>query len=1841
MIEKRCSRPLNCFAQDNYLWQVDPLTGLLLQREPNYDLEASNDNYGDYEAIACETERPALDLGPEWFEVCYDAVLADHTPVSVYSIFSNPSMSTDITLTWDCSENPPVGEFPRVTNVVIDTPPLRRPVVRGSLPATDDDCTGTVPASGNPAVQFGEVFEVEVQVQMPEGTISNARLGVRLPAGGAVTVATGPPSSIDAQTRVVTPLTCGKTWTANGGSAPSVQVVTIDSAQFALLDFDELTNSGLAACSNNADNAQDVFSVRIALRIDDDPNLSRGDTFLLRPALIYDVVDPNNKGFPPNAASGTEVPPQGPYRVVQSDAIIYASSPQGGGGSDVVVELVEPSLATQTDIYDQTAPTVNKNQFREGETARICFTTTHTGYSDACAHNPTFSVPYIAALPPACFTAISGFSYTPQPLPATITSCGTPSPTPTGSFPAARYCQGKLLIGSSLTACYTTVIRCPSPPPPMPTPTPPTPTPPTPPTPVPTPFCVQYETNIRGTPTPTHPGQRITSKCSNTTIFITPPVRLGDRVFLDNNRNGLQDSGDQGISGVTVQLLTAGGAPVATQATDANGYYVFSSVDFPAIQPNTAYLLRVARNQAPIQNPGYLPTLSNVGGSSQDNVDNDAIANGAINYDINPAATLGDGSFMDWYDFGFQPPLQGSQIGDRVWLDIDGDGIQDSGEPGIVGVTVVLRDTNGIVATTATVANGIYTFSNTPPGPSALRNGESGWSIQIDASQAPLARTQITVQNAGGNDNLDSDATPGAVPTITIPMTPADGDSNLTYDFGFRPLYIGNRVWRDNNANGLQDGGEPNLPNVELELVDEATSTVIASTTTNAQGEYYFISTDTTTPFLREGLGYIVRVVMSSVPATVQPTLRKVTPGPNDSNGDGQTPGSRPTYSLDNIIAPTFATTPDVTIDFGMSPCFRLGDRVWNDANRNGVQDAGEGTSPQSVGGTFLFIWTEEATPVNVGSTRADANNGYFFDSCPLNLQSNEPYSIRIQNPQPGPLNASPPNQGGDDTRDSDGVPSGGDAVAVLDPATYGGTNGNNNDIDFGVAPPLGAEIGDFVWDDVDADGVQDPGEPGLPGVRLCLYTGDLLTSPPQTLPAPVATVVTDNNGAYRFGEAQNLQLNTQYTIIINMESDGTSCSQNPTNPLAPKSPSLDNVGTDRFADSNGVWQRTPNRVAATVTSGGAASSNITIDFGFLNKVVIGDQLWYDADFDGIQDMNSAESPGGTIMAGIPVTLYDVAADTQRTTQTDANGRYLFERRSLPTFLIPGRQYIVRVRVPSGVTVDGMPGSADILQDYQPTITGAGTPSTDNDGALRNSRSLAETAPFAAPAFGNEDLTHDFGFVPVLKIGDFVWYDAAGGGVQPGAMTNGIDGVTVQLWNAANTLVGEVITAGGGRYQFDSLAFDIVPTQTYRLVIPLNTAADDTRNPQLATPAIGMYPQQNYVPTLKDSSVAGDAADSDADFERLAGNDNAPSAIIRTVVAPQFGVEDLNFDFGFTDPIAIGDFVFADSDEDGIQDSGEGGIVNVAVRLCSGACPCPTSDADARYIATVNTPPSGLYLFSQGDVNYGQRMVINQQYCVSIDKTQNALSNYRSAPQNQGGNDAVDSDASTTGTVANVPVPAVAIPPTAQRPRTDTSFDFGFIPLIATIRIGDRVFIDNNRDGLQDAGDTPPTGAVTVTLRPEDTNLPEMVTTTNATGYYEFVSSPIASMPNSVRPNQNYQIIIDVTNAPLIGHQATKNTPPGSNSELTDSNGRHLTRALVVADATTGSLGSDDPSYDFGFIPVYTVGDKVFSDTNGNGFQDMGEPGIPDVTVTLTGGLLPVPRSIVTDSNGEIGRAHV
>ena len=59
-----------------------------------------------------------------------------------------------------------------------------------------------------------------------------------------------------------------------------------------------------------------------------------------------------------------------------------------------------------------------------------------------------------------------------------------------------------------------------------------------------------------------------------------------------------------------------------------------------------------------------------------------------------------------------------ADLGDRVWEDLDGDGVQDGGEPGVDGVEVTLYAADGttVIATTTTAAGGAYLFADLAPG---------------------------------------------------------------------------------------------------------------------------------------------------------------------------------------------------------------------------------------------------------------------------------------------------------------------------------------------------------------------------------------------------------------------------------------------------------------------------------------------------------------------------------------------------------------------------------------------------------------------------------------------------------------------------------------------------------------------------------------------------------------------------------------------------------------------------------------------------------------------------------------------------------------------------------------------------------------------------------------------------------------------------------------------------------------------------------------------------------------------------------------------------------------------
>ena len=49
---------------------------------------------------------------------------------------------------------------------------------------------------------------------------------------------------------------------------------------------------------------------------------------------------------------------------------------------------------------------------------------------------------------------------------------------------------------------------------------------------------------------------------------------------------------------------------------------------------------------------------------------------------------------------------------------------------------------------------------------------------------------------------------------------------------------VGDRVWSDLNANGLQDAGEPGIDNVVVSLYEAATGTLIGTRASDVTGKY-------------------------------------------------------------------------------------------------------------------------------------------------------------------------------------------------------------------------------------------------------------------------------------------------------------------------------------------------------------------------------------------------------------------------------------------------------------------------------------------------------------------------------------------------------------------------------------------------------------------------------------------------------------------------------------------------------------------------------------------------------------------------------------------------------------------------------------------------------------------------------------------------------------------------------------------------------------------------------------------------------------------------------------------
>jgi uncharacterized repeat protein (TIGR01451 family) len=735
---------------------------------------------------------------------------------------------------------------------------------------------------------------------------------------------------------------------------------------------------------------------------------------------------------------------------------------------------------------------------------------------------------------------------------------------------------------------------------------------------------------------------------SDTTVdfgFFAPinSVSLGNEVWIDANNDGLISSGENGLAGVTVKLYydannngtldgTEATTPIATTVTDALGLYIFN-----ALVPGK-YAVEIVI-------PSNYTSSTDIGSSANPDNDTDNDDNG-VNISGNTARsnlielTVGgepSGNYNPTVDFGLVPTTTLS-LGNLVWADVDNSGTVNNSESGIANVTVQLyHDTNGnnqydagtdtFVGSTVTDSNGHYLFTNLTPG---------DYVVVISLTTNAALNGYISSTGGGSEPAPDVDSNPtdnddngttlgGLVVTQGVTLQPGteptnDGDtdsnSNLTVDFGFyQPadlVSLGNRVWLDNGAgggtanDGLQNGGEPGVGGVTVNLYDSTGTTLLSTTTTDSNGLYLFSG-------LPEGQ-YVVEIIL---PSGYSSTTDTANSGDSDSNDNTDDNGVNisGTGVRSNAVTLNVGQEPqgggnyNDTIDFGLvlsNTPLSLGNLVWNDRNNDGLYDAdgvndvaGDSDDEAGIAGVTVNLYRDaDANGVPDGgviaTTSTDSDGHYRFD----NLAPGG-YVVEVVTPSgyvtstgqlgsvTGPYEPAPgPNNNTDN--DDNGSASGSVArsgTIDLQSGQETDEDGNYNPtVDFGFFKPL--KLGDLVWIDTNNNGVVDSGENGIGGVTVRLYVdvnnNGTFDGGTDTL---VGTTTTDGNGNYLF---TNLTPGNYLVEVVipdgYVSSSDIDTSGNPNNPVN--------------NDDNGIAILGTSVFSAQINLADATGDNLRIDFG-------------------------------------------------------------------------------------------------------------------------------------------------------------------------------------------------------------------------------------------------------------------------------------------------------------------------------------------------------------------------------------------------------------------------------------------------------------------------------------------------------------------------------------------------------------------------------------------------------------------------------------------------------------------
>ena len=587
------------------------------------------------------------------------------------------------------------------------------------------------------------------------------------------------------------------------------------------------------------------------------------------------------------------------------------------------------------------------------------------------------------------------------------------------------------------------------------------------------------------------------------------PVSLGNFVWFDANKDGIQDADEVGVAGVTVTLdgqldmdvvVDADGNLVKPLTTDANGKYVFTNL-LPSDYGVTFTIPA-----------GYYETVRTAGDDRS--VDSD----GAQTW-----LRLKQGQDDMTVDLGL---IADGTIGDTLFWDVDNNGgSEPSGaDKPLAGVTVKLTYTTpaGVEKTLTTVTdeNGKYSFKDLAPGDyvvtvdkaslatvcpecTAQTHAPSGDLTAAEGQE--LSLTSKVTLNPRAMTNNDQDwaftgvANTAIVKAIADPLeAPAGGfipGTSVTYT-----LTVTNEG--PSPATGVI--AQDKLPSgVTFEYADGDGTYDAASGKWDLSGE---VIEKGATRTLR--ITVIIRASAAGSVVTNTATIEK-----QDQIGDKK---------------------PDNTSSVPLTAGYTIAGKLYNDADAS----FSDSDSEAPYAGVTVALLKKDGTPVldkdgNPVTAVTDAEGKYSFRGLPLGE-----YTVSVVDPTSGPLAGTKPTEAYT-----------GRYKTTAD-VTIAEATGSVIDVNFGFVKP--ASVGDYTWMDVNRDGLQDADEPALPGVTVTLTHADG-SAVTDASGNPVAAVTTDANGKYKF---ENL-LPGDYKVSF----------QAPAGFEATTS----EAGDDRAADSNGA----------------------------------------------------------------------------------------------------------------------------------------------------------------------------------------------------------------------------------------------------------------------------------------------------------------------------------------------------------------------------------------------------------------------------------------------------------------------------------------------------------------------------------------------------------------------------------------------------------------------------------------------------------------------------------------------